>query len=140
MALLNVKENEDALIESIKALDIFRIVESAGRFDKPDVLVYPASFVYWFEDVPVQQNPRPINMRKFHVLVYNRNMRDEKQAANDVYDQVEAVYDELLGKEIDQGLECLNCTGIRLVSYKAGVISYLLEFSAQIYIGRTVGL
>lgn len=140
MALLNVKANENTLLSSITNLGIFRIVESAGRFDKPDVLVFPAAFVYWFEDAPVQKTPRPIMERKFHVLVYNRNLRDEKQAANDVYDQVEAVYDDLLGKEIDQGLESLNCTGIRLVSYKAGVISYLLEFSAQICIGRTVGL
>jgi hypothetical protein len=138
--MLNIGTDEDKLITEIQSIGSFKVVQSVGRKDKPVVLQYPAAYVYWFRDTPVQQKPRPIHERKFHVLVYQQNFRDEDSAANDAYTLISSVYEKLVGLQISNALESLDCTNIGLFDYQAGVISYLLEFSARFYVARRTGL
>lgn len=136
MELLNIESDEDALIEKLKEIADFRSVESIGRKDKPSALQYPCAFVYWFGDSSVQNKPRQIVTRKFHVLVYQRNFRGENHAADNTYSLVEAVFEKLSGYKTMEYTETLNCTSINIADYDAGVIAYQMEFSAKRYINR----
>lgn len=136
MELLNIESDEDALIEKLKEITDFRFVESIGRKDKPSALQYPCAFIYWFGDSSVQNKPRQVVTRKFHVLIYQRNFRGENHAADNSYSLVEAVYEKLSGFKTLEYSENLNCNSITIADYDAGVISYQMEFSAKRYINR----
>lgn len=136
MVLLNIESDEDALIEKLKEITDFRSVESIGRKDKPAALQYPCAFVYWFGDSSIQNKPRQVVSRKFHVLIYQRNFRGENHAADNSYSLVEAVYEKLSGLKTLEYAENLNCTSITIADYDAGVISYQMEFSVKRYVNR----
>lgn len=140
MGILEISADENAMLDELKKISELKAVESIGRKDKPPVMLYPSAFVYWFRDILTQSKPRPVNDRRFHVLVYYRNLRNEDSAADGVYTLIESIYSALVGLKLDQALESLNCTNIGLFDYDAGVISYLLEFSAKRYISRRTGL
>jgi len=141
MAIATITDNEDALIGAVEALKtvddkkLFAIVESVGRRDAPAPLAFPAAYVYFLFDRRSQAAPRPVYDRNFEILILNKNLRGEKQAAQDTYALLEAVRDSIIGKDFSlTGMGRFECTGIQIVDYEGGVIAYTLGLTAKAYL------
>lgn len=141
MAIATITDNEDALIGAVEALKtaddkkLFAIVESIGRRDAPAPLAFPAAYIYFLFDRRAQGAPRPVYDRNFEILILNKNLRGERQAAQDTYALIEAARDAVIGKDFSLvGMSRFECTGIQIVDYEGGVIAYTLGLTAKAYL------
>lgn len=141
MAIATITDGEDALIGAVKGLKttddqgVFKLVESIGRHDTPAPTAFPAAYVYFLFDRRTQAAPRPVFDRTFEILILNKNLKGEKQAAQDTYALLEAVRDAIIGKDFSLlGMGRFECTGIQIVDYEGGIIAYSLGLVAKAYL------
>lgn len=131
---------EDTLITTIKNLSIvnialFKIVDSLGRKKEPELLNYPAAFVYFVSDSDTGSKPRPITELVYGVLVLNKNVQAESKAAKDIYGLTESVRDAINVKSLSiADVEPFTWVSTELTDYKDGIISYLVKFKTRHYL------
>jgi hypothetical protein len=133
---MNVATIEDKLIETIKALDLFSTLQSAGRQDLPPVYSYPACFVFFDGDKDTGSIPRPVDEVTFAVTIQLQNLSQEMVAARDIYtinDLVRnAIRGKLLGLDAVEPFTCISrqCTGY---DDSEGVIEYTHTYRTRLY-------
>lgn len=134
-----IAELEDTLIGVIQDLDLFHRVDSLGRKGLPAALSYPAAFVYFVRERSDTAVPRPVVEKVFEVLVQQKNLQAESQAAAGVYGLVESVRDAVNGKRLGHtDIGPFTCSAIDMTDYADGVISYALQFTVQQYLPAQV--
>jgi len=130
-----IKDIEDSIITTIRALDMFKVVDSLGRKKPPVTLNYPACFVYFAGDTNTSSKPRPVYWTDFECLVSTKNLSSEAVAANDVYTLIDRVRDEIEGSQLGiDDIEPFICMSREIVNYDDGVISYVVKFRTRHYL------
>ncbi|HNV71766.1 MAG TPA: hypothetical protein PKO06_18820, partial [Candidatus Ozemobacteraceae bacterium] len=110
-----ISQIEDELLEQLGTLDLFRIIDSIGRRDTPPPLNFPAAYVYFLFDRQMQSSPRPVYERRFDLVIAAKNLKSEKEAAQDAYALVEAARDALIGKDLGlTGVGPFECLSINI--------------------------
>ncbi|MCK5235700.1 MAG: hypothetical protein KAR06_01845 [Deltaproteobacteria bacterium] len=126
---------EEKVLGAVNGLGKFKKVSSAGRKEISKAKSYPASSVFFVRALPVGKKPRPSEELLFNVVVINKNVKSEKDAARDTYTLLEDVRDVILGKRFSlTDIEGFDLKGIKLVGYISGVITYVLEFTTVRYL------
>lgn len=132
---MNIAEIENILINKMRALGIFRVVDSMGRKDKPVSLSYPSAFVYFVSDSKMDIKPRPVYELIYEVIIINKNMQSEQKAAIDTYTIIDEVRDLVDGKTFGiDGIEPFSCESRELTDYTSGEISYTLKIRTVMYL------
>jgi len=129
---ISIATIEDAIIDRLEALSLFRGVWSIARRDPQTLpLAQPAAEVVFDGDrYPPGNNPRPVPTMQWLVFVGAKNIRSSGAASRDVYTLIDAVRDDL-----DHRTFPLLNTGVlgiinrELIDYHQGVITYRLVFA-----------
>lgn len=130
-----IKSIEDKIMETIQSLNIFRLVDSAGRKEIPTALSYPSAFVYFSGDRNTLTRPRTVMELSYEIAVINKNLRSEKTVAQDTYDLIDSVLDAINGKSLGiSDIEPFTLFSRELTGYEDGVISYILRFQTRHYL------
>ncbi len=131
----SISEIEDKLIDAVKDLDSFRIVDSLGRNGKPPVINYPSAFVFFADERATDVQSRPIRWLTYVVLVFVKNMASEAKAAKDAYTLIDAVDGAINGKRFGlTDIEAFRCSRRKVEDYDAGTIVYSLSFTTRHYL------
>lgn len=139
MPVLDFDGIEDVLIKAIEELDLFDTVDSAGRSgdleDISDFKNYPAASTLFVAFEDTGNKSRPVLDVKFAVIVQNRNVAGEREAASDTYQLLIAVRDLIHGKRFNiDNIDVFACESAKLTDYKNGVITYTLIFGTRLYL------
>lgn len=130
-----IAEIEDALMETIRALGVFRSVHSAGRKALPSLKDHPAAYVFFVSERDTGTKPRPVVELRYDVVVVVKNLGAEKSAAADAYSLTDAVRDAVQGKTLGfADIEPFACESRELVDYASGVIQYALRLKTRQYL------
>jgi len=133
---MTIAEIEDTLIETIRGLNLFATLQSAGREDIPAVYGYPACFVFFDGDKAVATVPRPVDELDFTVAIQVQNLSLEQGAARGAYainDQIRAA---IRGKSLGiPSLEPFTCVSRQCSGYDDadGVIEYTHIYRTRLY-------
>lgn len=131
----SIADIEDAILDIVRSLQCFQIVDSLGRKSIPQSLNYPACYAYFESDENTLNRPRPVYKMKFVVLVINKNLYSESQSALDTYGLIEAVEQAINGKQLNVAdIEPFTCTKREFVDYENGIITYALTFETRHYL------
>lgn len=130
-----IADIEDTLIGVMRDLNLFRMVDSLGRKGMPVTRNYPAAFVYFVRERSDTSVPRPVMEKTFEVLIQQKNLQSESQAASDAYSILESVRDAVNGKQLGHtDIGTFTCVSTELTDYADGVISYVLQFVIHHYL------
>lgn len=128
----DIAATEQKLIDTLKAMGLFREVSSAGRDGDFKPLNYPAAAAVFLRDRDTGSRPRAIWEETYAVLIRDRNLADEKQAARGVYGLLDQVRDAIHGLTLGlTDIEPFACTDRRMIEYKKGLIDYQLTFTCR---------
>ncbi len=129
---ISIATIEDAIIDRLEALSLFRDVWSIGRRDPQTLpLKQPSAEVVFDGDrYPRGHNPRPVPTMQWSVFVSVKNMKSSGAASRDAYTLIDAVRDDLDHRTFP----LLNTGELRiinreLIDYHQGVITYRLVFA-----------
>jgi len=126
--------HEDAMMGAVEAIGVFKQLDSIGRKDTPGPIIYPAGFIYFLFERLVTESPRPVYDRFFDVIVKVKNLRSEKDAADDAYSIMDSIKAAVVGKDFGlTGVGPFVCMGAQLGEYEGGVITYVMGFRAKAY-------
>ncbi len=132
---MTISQIEDRLIDVVKGLNIFKLVDSLGRKSKPVALNYPSAFVYFLSDRNTESQPRPVYELIYEVVVVNKNVSTEAKAAKDTYSYIDSVRDAINGKTLGiSDIEPFTCVSRDMTAYEEGVIMYTLRFKTRHYL------
>ncbi len=132
---MTITDIENGLIGAIKGLNIFQVVASIGRKDRPQSLNYPAAFVFFAGDKDTGARPRPIYNTEFDVILLNKNLESSARAAKDIYELLDVVRDVVQGKTLGiSNIEPFVCVSRELTNYENGVTEYTLRISTRLYL------
>lgn len=130
---MNITALEDALLAAVSALGLFKVVQSAGRDGSFKPLKYPAAAACYYGDRVAASSPRLLVDAEFLVLIKDKNLTDEKAAAQGVYNLIDQVRDAIHGSALSHAdIEPFYLTGTELIDYDNGVITYQLTFSCRV--------
>lgn len=124
------------LVVTITGLNAFKTVDTIGRKAMPAVLNYPAAFVYFAGDHLVKQGNKLRNIydTAYDIIVTNKNLRSEQDAAYDTYNLLDLVRDAIQGKKLDlTNVMPFECVSRELFGYEDGVISYVVRFTTCVF-------
>lgn len=131
----SLAEIEDKLMETIKGLDLFRAVVSAGRQKLPEARAFPWAFVFFVSERDMGVKSRPVVEIEYEVVVAARNLSGEDAAARDAYALLDAARDAVNGKSFGlTDIEPFTCASREMSDYEAGVITYALRFRTRHYL------
>ena len=122
---------EDKMIAELKLLDIFKAVHSTGREKPLPPKTFPVCNIYFDgdRDVSNTSNPRPVPDYFYVVQITAKNLRDEKDAADNVYKLMDSVIALFNGTTMDlEGIQPMRYLERALVGYEAGIITYAIRF------------
>lgn len=131
---------EDLLMEKVKDLGFFKVVQSMGRENVANevekVLTTPAALVCFLKDENTGVRSRLVVKETYGVVVVAKNMKSEKDAAAQAYDLIDAVRDGVHGKQWGhEELEPFELVDRELISYASGKIAYMVRFSTRHMLG-----
>jgi len=130
-----IKDIEDSIITTIRALDMFKVVDSLGRKKPPVTLNYPACFVYFAGDTNTGSKPRPVYTTDFVCLISGKNLTSEASAAGNAYTLIDTVRDAIEGKKLGiADIEPFICASRELVDYADGIVTYVVKFRTRHYL------
>jgi len=126
---------EDAMISTVKALNVFKVVESFGRKRPPEALQYPAAFVYFVSEKDTGARPRPTEELIYEILVVIKNLQIESAAAKDAYELLDDVRNAINFKSLGlTDVEPFTCVSRAMTEYADGIMSYTLQFKTRHYL------
>lgn len=126
---------EDAIIQALEGLALFRVVESAGRDEIPSPRTFPSAYACFMGDSDSSEDPRPSPDMEFSVYVFDKNVRSEEKAAKDIYGLIDSVRDAFNGKRLGlTDIEPFWVRRRRIVKYEAGVIVYEILVRTRHYL------
>jgi hypothetical protein len=128
-------EIEDVLLETLRDMQIFNLIDSIGRNKSPEVLIYPAAGVYFYEMTDTGVRSRPAYDELYNVVIKNQNVQSEAAAAKDTYSLIKKVRDAIHGKALGiENISCFRCSSIKITGYEDdGEIEYTLTFKTTNY-------
>jgi hypothetical protein len=131
---------EDKVIEAVKSLELFKVVDSAGRKALPTTLAYPSAFICWSDYKDLDSAPRPVPRLEFQAAIVDKNIQSEKAAARSTYALCEAVRDALNGKTLGlEDVKPFKVTSIEIADYKSGgEITYIMTITTGHLLGVPV--
>lgn len=126
------------VVDVIERLNVFKDVKSftakkdakpGGKEDAPEFNIYPAASVCYIGTTSDEAVPRPRVSHIFETLVVSKNVRGEEAASEEAEVLVAHVWNALNGKTLGlDGVEPFVCFNVELVSYKAGMITYAVQY------------
>lgn len=122
---------EDKMMAEMENLDLFKAVHSTGRENPLPPKSFPVSNIYFDgdRDVSNTSNPRPVPDYFYVVQITAKNLRGEKDAANNIYALMDAVITLFNGWTLGlEGVQPMRYLERALVGYEAGVITYAIRF------------
>ena len=123
---------EDKLIAVIKNTGLFKLVDSLGRKARPEVINYPAAFVYFASDRDTGTKPRPVIDLIYEIEISNKNVQSEAKAAKDTYGLLDGARDAINFKSLGiTDIEPFACISRNIKDYKDGIITYILQFKTR---------
>lgn len=138
MAKFNIKRIKDKALTVIEGLNVFKDVKSftakkdakpGGKEDAPEFNIYPAASVCYLGTASDQAVPRPRVVHVFETLIVGKNVKGEEAASEEAEVLVAHVWNALNGKTLRlDGVEPFVCFSVELVSYKAGIITYAVQY------------
>lgn len=135
-----ILEIEKKIIETISGPGTFKVVESVVSDELPPTLNYPAAFMYFESEDIADDQVRPVYKITYGVIVVNKNLRSEQDAAQDTYGLLDTCRDALQGKTLGfTDITPFVCTSRELLAYNDGIISYLLKFTTKNYLPAPPG-
>ncbi|HHT9137383.1 MAG TPA: hypothetical protein ACFYEK_09100 [Candidatus Wunengus sp. YC60] len=130
---------EDKLISTIRNTGLFKLVDSQGRNKRPEVINYPAAFVYFSSDRDTGVRPRPVIELIYEIQIVNKNVQTEGKAAKDTYTLLDGVRDAINFKSLGiTDIEPFTLVARNIKDYQDGIITYLLQFKTRHYLAVPV--
>lgn len=130
---MNIAALEDALIAAVTALNLFKVVQSAGRDGNFKPLHYPAAAACYYGDKTAASSPRLLVDAEFLVLIADKNLKNQESAAQGVYALIDQVRDAIHGSTLAQDdIEPFYLSGTQMLDYDKGIISYQLTFTCRV--------
>ncbi len=129
---MTITQLEDAMIAAIEALNLFDVVDSAGRPGDYSALTYPAASAMFLSESDAGVKSRRVSALQFAVFVSAQNFESEQSAAQDAYSLIDAVRDAIHGQTLGAAdIEPFVCLRRELTGYQDGIITYQLTFEAR---------
>ena len=136
----DILEIEEKIIEAINGLGTFKVVKSIVIGKIPPTPNHPAAFIYFETDDLAEDRARPVYKTTFGVIVENKNLRSEQDAAQDTYGLLDACRDALQGQTLGfTDITPFVCTSRKLLAYEEGIIAYVLKFTTKNYLPAPPG-
>lgn len=135
-----ILEIEEKIIETINDLGTFKVVKSIVRGEIPPTPNHPAAFVYFETDDLADDQVRPVYKTTYGVIIENKNLRSEQDAAQDTYGLLDTCRDALQGNTLGfTDITPFICTTRKFLFYKEGIIAYVLKFTTNNYLPAPPG-
>lgn len=129
---MTISQIEDTIAATLRGLNIFQTVDSAGRKAFPVSYVYPSAYVYFAGDRDTGVNPRPTYELEYAVIVMAKSVRDEPNPAIDVYSVLDLVRNAINKKTLGiENIEPWTCVSREAERQEGAIISYTLTFKTR---------